>query len=124
MTVLIRFVAPILAALLFFCQPALSAPNTVELMGGKLRTGELKGLEDDLAARLAATPADDQLRLALGATQFLRTVEAMAQAMYHLLTDDALRNVFVQRGFTQAKRFTWQETARKTLDVYERITHE
>ncbi len=50
--------------------------------------------------------------------------ESMAQAMYLLLTDDMMREMYIQRGLTQAKRFTWQETARKTLNVYEMIARE
>jgi len=49
-------------------------------------------------------------------------VEALAHSMHDLLTVPALREEFVQRGLLRAKHFTWQETARKTLDVYERMS--
>lgn len=48
-------------------------------------------------------------------------IEALARSMHDLLTVPALREEFVQRGLLRAKRFTWQETVRKTLDVYERM---
>ncbi len=50
--------------------------------GDRLRAGELSALETDLTARLAAAPTDDQARFALGATQFIRAVERMAQNMH------------------------------------------
>lgn len=49
-------------------------------------------------------------------------VEALARSMHDLLTVPALREEFVQRGLLRANRFTWQETVRKTLDVYERMS--
>ena len=42
----------------------------------------LSQLETDLVARLSASPGDDQVRFALGATQFIRTVEGMSQDLY------------------------------------------
>ena len=48
-------------------------------------------------------------------------LEALARSMHDLLTVPALREEFVQRGLLRAKRFTWQETVRKTLAVYERM---
>lgn len=41
--------------------------------------------------------------------------------MFYLLTDDSLRDMYIQRGLAQAKRFTWQETARKTMQIYEEM---
>jgi len=49
-------------------------------------------------------------------------VEALARSMHDLLTVHALREEFVQRGLLRAKCFTWQETARKTFDIYERMS--
>ena len=51
-------------------------------MGDRLRAGQLKELHTDLSARLAQTPADDQIRFALGATEFLLAVEHLSQSMY------------------------------------------
>ncbi len=49
-------------------------------------------------------------------------IEALARSMRDLLTVPELRENFVQRGLLRAKRFTWQETVRKTLEVYERMS--
>jgi glycosyltransferase involved in cell wall biosynthesis len=48
-------------------------------------------------------------------------IEGFAHAMCDLLTLPALREDIVCRGLLRAKHFTWRETARKTLEVYERI---
>jgi hypothetical protein len=74
----------IAAALLFILTfvPALAEAPVPQLMGDRLRAGELALLEQDLTARLAAEPGDDQARFALGSVQFLRTVEGLAQDMY------------------------------------------
>ncbi|MFT3986208.1 hypothetical protein [Aestuariivirga sp.] len=77
-----RLATAVLAAFLLFVPEALAAQSTEELVDQKLRAGELKPLENELSQRLAVSPSDDQLRFALGATQFLRTVEQMAQSMY------------------------------------------
>ena len=66
----------------FLATTAAAQTATPQLVGERLKSGELKLLEDDLATRLAASPGDDQVRFAMGVTQFLRTVEGMAQAMY------------------------------------------
>jgi hypothetical protein len=67
---------------LLLALPAIAQTATPQLVGDRLRTGELQLLESELAARLETTPQDDHLRFALGTTQFLRTIEGMAQAMY------------------------------------------
>ena len=36
----------------------------------------------------------------------------IADAVYHVLTDDALRNGIIQRGYVNRRRFTWQASAR------------
>lgn len=59
-----------------------AAVSTVELMNARLQAGELGQLELELSQRLLAAPRDDQIRFALGATQFLRTVERFSQDMY------------------------------------------
>lgn len=45
--------------------------------------------------------------------------EGLAQAMYAVLTNDDLRRSLIERGLVRARQFTWAETARKTLKVYE-----
>ncbi len=48
-------------------------------------------------------------------------VEALANAMLQVLGDSDLRREMSARGIERAKQFSWQETARRTLNVYESI---
>jgi glycosyltransferase involved in cell wall biosynthesis len=48
-------------------------------------------------------------------------VDAIAEAMYRLVTDDALRAELVRRGFENVKRFSWEKCARETLAVLEAV---
>ena len=60
-----------------------AAQTTVDqLVDTRLRAGELKDLSAELSARLTQTPADNEARFALGATQFLIAVEHLSQSMY------------------------------------------
>ena len=45
---------------------------------------------------------------------------ALADAMAKALSDSALRANLTSKGIERAQLFTWEETARKTLEVYER----
>ncbi|HVM32717.1 MAG TPA: glycosyltransferase family 1 protein [bacterium] len=45
--------------------------------------------------------------------------EAIAQAVERVLTKPALRRALIARGLRRAKEFTWQRTARLTLEAYE-----
>ncbi len=49
--------------------------------------------------------------------------QGFAEAMAHLLTDKDKtgRETFIARGLEQAKKFSWDVSARQTLDVYEGI---
>jgi glycosyltransferase involved in cell wall biosynthesis len=49
------------------------------------------------------------------------TPEALAAEIHRLLEDEALRLELRARGFEQAKRFDWAETARRTVRVYEAV---
>ncbi len=49
-------------------------------------------------------------------------VNALAAAMERVLTDPALAADLRARGFARASGFTWEATARATLDVYRRVT--
>ena len=51
-------------------------------------------------------------------------VDAIAAAMRRLLTDDALREVLIRRGFENVKRFSWEKCARETLAVLEAVGRE
>jgi glycosyltransferase involved in cell wall biosynthesis len=48
-----------------------------------------------------------------------RDTGALAAALRRALLDDALRQEMRAKGLEQARRFTWEETARRTLQVYE-----
>ena len=48
-----------------------------------------------------------------------RDVAAWADAMQQVMGDDALCRDLTQRGFAHAARFSWHETARQTLTVFE-----
>lgn len=49
------------------------------------------------------------------------SVEAIAEGLYRLLTDEELRADLAARGPQQAACFTWDEAARKVLEVYEKV---
>ena len=48
-------------------------------------------------------------------------VDAIADAMYRLVTDEALRAELARRGFENVKRFSWDKCARETLAVLEGV---
>jgi glycosyltransferase involved in cell wall biosynthesis len=50
-------------------------------------------------------------------------VDALAQAMMSLLDDEGLRRTLVERGHTQAQKFSWQDCAARVLAVFESVTH-
>jgi glycosyltransferase involved in cell wall biosynthesis len=45
--------------------------------------------------------------------------EALVEALARIVSDPGLRRELVQRGFRQAKRFSWRRCARETLQVLE-----
>jgi glycosyltransferase involved in cell wall biosynthesis len=49
------------------------------------------------------------------------SVDAIADAMRRILEDADLRRQLVQRGFQQARRFTWDKAASQLKEIYERI---
>jgi glycosyltransferase involved in cell wall biosynthesis len=48
-------------------------------------------------------------------------VDAIADAMYRLMTDEALRAELARRGQENVKRFSWEKCARETLAVLEEV---
>lgn len=48
-------------------------------------------------------------------------VEAMASAMERALLDEGLRHQLREKGFSRAKAFSWEKSARKLLEVYGRV---
>ncbi len=51
-------------------------------------------------------------------------VEGLAAAMRRVLGDEELRAELIERGFEQAKKFSWERCARETLAVLESVCHE
>ena len=50
-----------------------------------------------------------------------RDEAAMAEAIYRVWHDQALRQTLIARGFAQAARFTWEKAAAETLAVYRSV---
>ena len=48
------------------------------------------------------------------------SVEEMAESINHCLTDAELKSTLISKGRDNAKRFSWEKTARETLNVYEK----
>ncbi|MBC7235348.1 MAG: glycosyltransferase family 4 protein, partial [Chloroflexi bacterium] len=53
-----------------------------------------------------------------------KDVEALADALWRLLDDGALRNDLRAKGFEQAKRFTWERAAKALLGIYHHVIRE
>jgi glycosyltransferase involved in cell wall biosynthesis len=45
----------------------------------------------------------------------------LIDAMIRVLTNEALAKELRQKGLDRARRFTWEETARQTLQVYKKV---
>jgi len=45
----------------------------------------------------------------------------IAEKILTLAYNNSLRERLKEKGFLQASRFSWEKTARKTLDVYEAV---
>jgi glycosyltransferase involved in cell wall biosynthesis len=48
-------------------------------------------------------------------------VESIAEAMAQLLSQAELRETLRGRGLERSRRYTWAETARRTLAVYRAV---
>lgn len=48
-------------------------------------------------------------------------VDALAEAMYEVLSNDSLRKELSDKGSKRARMFNWNDTARKTLKIYEEV---
>jgi len=53
-----------------------------------------------------------------------RDISSLADAMYTVLTDAQARGDLIEKGLARAASFTWEKTARKTLEVFERVRHQ
>ena len=49
---------------------------------------------------------------------------AWAQAIARVMSDDALRSQLRQRGLDQAARFSWEQAARRTAELYRHVARE
>ena len=49
------------------------------------------------------------------------STDAITSGMMQLLTDEGERQRLVALGFERAKQFTWQDTAKRTLELYESL---
>jgi hypothetical protein len=50
-----------------------------------------------------------------------KDISALTEAMHTALTDLQVRNSLIERGLARAATFTWEKTARKTLQVFESV---
>lgn len=48
-------------------------------------------------------------------------VEALSNALQRLITDTELRNTLIVKGHIQAKKFTWEKSARHLLQIYNNL---
>lgn len=47
--------------------------------------------------------------------------DSLVKSIRQSLTDDKLRDEMVRKGLRQAKKFSWEKTARQTMEVYEKV---
>lgn len=48
-------------------------------------------------------------------------IQSIADAIDHVLTDKSWRQALIERGLKHSHEFTWERTARETLDIYRRV---
>jgi glycosyltransferase involved in cell wall biosynthesis len=48
-------------------------------------------------------------------------LDSLADAMEHMLDDEPLRAKMREQGFSNVARFSWERTARETLNIYKRV---
>jgi glycosyltransferase involved in cell wall biosynthesis len=51
-------------------------------------------------------------------------VDELAVSLWRAVTDTELRREMIEKGFKQAERFSWERTARETLELYMRTVQE
>ena len=49
------------------------------------------------------------------------SVDSIADGLFHVLSSDGLRRRLIADGMETVRRFAWEETARKTLEIYRRV---
>jgi len=50
------------------------------------------------------------------------SVDSIAEGLWTVLSSDSLRRQLITKGLERAQAFTWEATARKTLDVYRAVS--
>ncbi len=50
--------------------------------------------------------------------------DSLAQAMRQVLTNNELRDNMIRKGLEQAKKFSWEKTAKQTQEVYNKVANE
>src|SRR5919109_4226437 len=48
-------------------------------------------------------------------------VDSITEGLYKVLNDDGLRRTLIEKGKQRAKLFTWEKTARETLEVFDEV---
>jgi len=51
-----------------------------------------------------------------------QNISELAVGMYRLLTDEGLRDEMIRKGLARAACFSWDRTARETLEVYRKVS--
>lgn len=51
-------------------------------------------------------------------------IDGLAKAMYEVLTNNGLREDMIKKGLRRAKMFSWERTAKETLEVYQEVYYE
>ena len=56
-----------------------------------------------------------------GLTYSANNVNELAQKLYEIISNPALRNALSKKGYETALRFSWEEIANKTVKFYNKI---
>jgi glycosyltransferase involved in cell wall biosynthesis len=48
-------------------------------------------------------------------------VKSIAEGMYKVLTDEAMRRNLIEKGLERAKLFSWEKAAKEHLKVFEEV---
>lgn len=59
-----------------------------------------------------------------GITVDPQDVDGLAEAMYRVLTNDALRQHMIEKGLERVKQFNWEKTAARIMQVYQELDRE
>jgi len=51
-------------------------------------------------------------------------IENLSKTIYKVLTNKGLRNSLIKRGYERVRNFSWEKTAQKTLEVFQKVYNE